>query len=247
MFNWLYLTMKKSILTILLFCTFAIVNAQIKKPIVKSSLPAINQAIEANSLAYSLHVLTQKPGIGIDEIRTRFAEAKNINSLTKKNKSLITGFLSDATYFGESQNIFYEQITGDKTPFGFYSFNGQIVFLFSGPIYKYSLNILRLDAAERASKVAKDVLLPGLSNFKPLLRSADISYFSLAVGYIARDFGEDEDSMAYKDGETLAIVISKSVLKQYLEAKITDEQVFKMASFYNTNKSARGVRKVTIK
>jgi len=239
--------MKKQLLTLLVALTTLHTIGQTKKVI--SKLPPVTNGIERDALNTSMAVLTRGKPISYEasiELFNDILSKPNTPALIKKNKILLSEYLKGSTYFGESQSDRYNTSDTDVA-FDFYSFNNQNVFLQGGIMFKYSLNTLKLNADERAATVVKESLLPGLANFRPLLASPDISYFCLVSGYIARDFSEDEDSIAYKDGESVAIVISKANLKKYINAEITDDEVFKLASFYNANKSTKGIRKITIK
>lgn len=219
---------------------------QAKKGTNNSNAP-ISQVISRDALQFKMDVLTRAEFRDIAEIEENFKrETNNLKTpaIIRKSKVKLSEFIVSMKGSGESSNIF---ANGEGSGLGIYSFNNQNALLFSGLIYNYSLNTLQLDADQRASKVAKEVLLPCLRNFEELLTIPEINYFSLLCGYIARDFSKDENSVAYKDGETLAIVIPKSVLKKYINAEITDEDVFKLATFYNSNKSISGIKKISIK
>ncbi len=224
----------------------AAIGQTTKKPV---GLPPAINGIHRESLTFAMSVLTRGSSDDLDEIKddilSRLSSPKS-PQLIRKNKTVLTNYVNDMGRFGESLNSLFNY-TEDSLPFDFYSFNNLKVFMQSGVIANFELNTLKLDAQERASSVAKEVLLPGLSNFAPLMTSADINYFGIVCGFVVRDFSKDENSVAYKDGETVAIIVPKSVVKRYLASEITDEEVIKLSSFYNSNKTTRGVKKILVK
>jgi hypothetical protein len=239
--------MKKSALIISMLLISITCYSQTKKP--KNQNTAVTSEIERESLTYQISVLTRSEGISLDDFKQKASEsinAGNASLIVKKNKSVILNYIQDINSFGESQKYFFDYIT-DSPKFTLYSFNNQNVYLQGGLIYNYSLNTLKLNADERAARVTKEVLMPGLASFSSLLNSPDINYFCLLSGYVVKDFSQDKDSITNQDGEIVAIVISKAVLKKYINAEITDDQVFKLASFYNSNKATKGIRKISVK
>lgn len=180
----------------------------------------------------------------IDEMIVQDKNEKNkVLSLKYINK--IKKYYEDIIGFGDANS---EIILVEKTnePYEFTTFNGSLTFCQSGIFSKSSYNTLKLNSDQRASSVVKDVLLPSLSNFKPLLTIPEIKYFCIIAAYTAKDFSSDSKYDA--DGETVAIVIPKSTIQKYLASQLTDEQIFKLASFYNVNKNTNGmVKKILVK
>lgn len=220
---------------------------QIKNKVATNVNIPILEVIESDALQFKIHVLTRAKGQNLNELKANFEKelvSGKTNIVIKKNRAVFKEFLANVKNMSEIGTTFFDT---NGAGLGVYTFNKLNTIMFGGIISNYELNTLRLDAAARANRVAREVLLPNLTEFKTLLGVSEVSYFSLSAGYIARDFGEDEDSVVYKDGETLTIIISKSVLKKYINAEITDEDVFKLASFYSSTKSTTGLRKVTIK
>lgn len=195
-------------------------------------------------LSESHHVKTAGSLIdlfNIDNAKSTTPEIKANVTLFKRNANILKSYFDDVTSFGDNSPELYYSIPKEgepftEMPFGFAIFNNVMVFYQSGLFYNKSLNTIKLGGDERAKLVTKEVILPSLSNFEPLLSSTDIKYFSIIVGYTAKDFSSD--SVADEDGETTAIVIAKSILKKYLNAELTDEEVFAQATFYNVNKNA---------
>jgi hypothetical protein len=88
----------------------------------------------------------------------------------------------------------------------------------------------------------KSIILPSLSNFEPLLKIQDLKYFELNVGYTVRDFG-DKDSGS--KGEQVSIIVSREVIVNYINSKITDKEVMAKSLFYNKNKDSDIVKLIT--
>ena len=163
------------------------------------------------------------------------------NVLLKKYSTPLVNYLNSAFSFGETPSDVY--VENSTFPFCFISKNGGLCFVEGGIFNKYSLNTLKLNADERASHIVKSVIMPSLANFKPLLEIKEIKYFVLDVGYLAKDFSEEYSG----DGELTSIVISRELLIKYVNAEITDSDVFKSALFYNINKNMGiDVRKISI-
>lgn len=178
----------------------------------------------------------------IDEL-VGIIDNKSGKALSKKYLPQIKKYYAEMSTFGDAKkDITFVEKT--NTPFEFITNNGGLTFCQYGIFASNEYNTLRTTADERARTVAKDILVPGLTNFEPLLNIAEIKYFAIMVTYNARDFSEDHDW----NFETTVIVTPKSVIRQYLNAEITDEKVMSLSSFYNVNKNTNAmVRKMVIK
>lgn len=250
------ITMKKILILFLLMPT--LLRGQTALPV--NSLQVIPEKIKVEYLFSSLtalsmglsdpethHVKVMDPIIDLyllDHAATKDPADKQAYALIKKNKELIKNYYAEISGFGDTDPYLYFKKESDL-PFSFNLFNGLVTFTQSKIFYDSSVNTLKLDADQRANLVAKNMLLPSLYNLKPLLASSDIKYFCIIGGYLAKDFSSD--SIANKDGEVVAIVIPKSVLTKYINADITDDDVFKLATFYNVNKNGANLRKVILK
>jgi len=236
--------MKKSFLTLLAFLPFFCFG-QVKKS--SSTLTPIIQVFNRDALQYGIDVLTKAELKTLDVVSTEFDKellSSKTNSIVKKHKGILKQLIKDTKNMtGISSSYFHATGSGLNV----YGFNNQITLALTGLTCKNIYNTATLTASERSAKVAREVLLPSLSELEPLLVITEVANYSLSVGYIAADFDEDIDSAANRDGEILGIIISKSVLKKYLSASITEDEVFKLASFYSSNGSNHSVRKILIK
>jgi len=159
----------------------------------------------------------------------------------KKYKSSIISYLDGLNTFGETPaNMVLE---GGKVPFTINVIGGKKAFIQSGIFDSYSLNTLKLDVDERAKHIVQSIILPSLANLRPLLSSTDISLFIINVGYLAKDFSDDNSG----DGEMTSIIIDRVTLEKYINAEITDKDVYRSAKFYNSNKNTTGsIRRITV-
>ncbi|MXV16874.1 hypothetical protein [Hufsiella ginkgonis] len=185
------------------------------------------------------------PEVLLQFIDTLVANDKNVafRRLAAKYKPQIKEIYKDLKSFGESDGSFI-YTEEDPIPFKFLNAGG-LAFCQHGVFSKNTYNTLKLDANQRAKSVAEEIILPGLFKFRPVLAMTGVYNLVFIVSYQVKDFSSS--SSVGKDYETLAIVISKETLKNYIDAKTTDGQVFKLASWYNVTKSSGGnVKKVIL-
>lgn len=247
--------MKKLILVPFLLL-FLVVQAQ---QVALKKLPPVNMLIERQSLINKITALglnlgtseshgTKAVPVVCDQYAIEYPKFLEVQ-LIKKYKSNIKEYFEAIDGFGESKPKLYFKANEKELeiPFDFAINNNMLTFVQLGVFSDFAINTYNSDADKRASIVAKGTLLPALFNFKPLLKVADIKYYCLVVGFLAKDFTSDSDVLN-KDGETIAIVIARSVLIKYINAEITDEDVFKMAYFYSENKNSGGnLKKILLK
>lgn len=163
----------------------------------------------------------------------------------KKYKSSIVKAMND--YYNPNEEI-YEgvlKVGNQYIPFEFLNQNGSLCIVQHGIIAKNVYNTLQLDANKRASKVVKDIAIPSLSVYKPIIDVPEFSFYSVMIFYQAKDLTEDSDWTSR--GESVIIIVPKTVLKSYLGAKITDEQLIGKSIFYNKNRSSTNVKKIVVK
>lgn len=171
--------------------------------------------------------------------------------LLARNRNLIKQYFDGIYSFaGAGQNVYYDLKSKiedvNSLPIGFAQFNNNLLFYQTNIFYDKIINNLKLSADERAFLIAKECVIPSLGNFKPLLGNIGIKYFSLVYSYVSKDFMSDEIPNA--DGETMTIIISRDLLKKYINLEATPEDVYKGSTFYNSNKNTNGtLRKITIK
>lgn len=246
--------MKKTILIVLLFtCTYANSQNRVKKKhIVAANNDILLLVIGRDGVYNGITALSFLSSNGTRVYSTKKYADMFLDSIHKINtpitkdpyqkySKVIYAYLNGILSFGETSNDVY--IHNNNFPFAFTEINGKLSFIQSGIFSKYFLNTNKLNADERANRVAKSIALPSLINFKPFLDIAEIKYFVVDCGYMAKDFSEELPG----DGELISIVISRELLIKYLGAQITDADVFKEATFYNINKnSPTSVRKLTV-
>lgn len=227
-----------------------------------NSIEPISQTIQRHSLLNKMIALTfnyKKPmhvkGIAkLSEIyTTEYKESsdpliKSTVTLLNNNSDKLARYFNSISSFGESEPYIYFDTPKEgeilQLPFGFSSQNNGIVFYHAGIFYDKALNTLVANANERAKSVIKNVVLPSLFNLEELMSSESIKSYCIIVGYVAKDFSKESDM---GDGETVAIIVTKPVLKKYIEAVITDEQLISQSVFYNSNKAIGGnIKKITI-
>lgn len=131
----------------------------------------------------------------------------------------------------------------NRLPFGFASFNHTPIFYQSAMLYDKNLNTVRLSGGERLELVAKNVVVPFLDNFKPLLDITEVKSFGLIYSYIAKDF---TDNYATPYGETIVIVVPKEILNKYFNLEITSDEVILSSVFYG-NTERGDLKKISIK
>lgn len=246
--------MKKIVLIpILMFC----LSVQAQKTALPKLSP-VNTLVQRQALINKITALALNVGsseshvaktvpLVYDQYATEHPKFSNVQ-LIKKYKSNLKEYFEGINGFGESEPKLYFQANEKELeiPFDFAINNNMLTFVQLGVFSDFAINTYNSNADKRASIVAKGTLLPALFNFKPLLNVTDIKYFCLVVGFLAKDF--TSESAVNRDGETIAIVISKSVLTKYINAQITDDDVFKVASFYSENKSSGGnLKKILLK
>lgn len=160
--------------------------------------------------------------------------------LIKTYSKLLQSYFEGIISFGEAGNSL--TLEAGNFPFSFATKDGQLTFIQNGIFSKFSINTYKMDADERAELVVKNILLPSLKNFEPLTKNLTIKYFALSVGYRAKDFTDESSS---GNGEMTSITVPRAVLIKYINADITDKQIMKLASFYNSNKNSNSIRKIS--
>ena len=155
-------------------------------------------------------------------------------ALLKKYKRQISDYYLGISSFGETSGAI--NFADEKSfPSTFTAYNGKLVFVQTGIYSDFAYNTLKLDSRERAMKAVSDIAIPSLYNFKPILDVSEIQFIMIIVGYTAQDFSSE--SIADKDAETIALLVSKTNLKKYINAEITDEQLLSLSIVYNINKA----------
>jgi hypothetical protein len=241
--------MKKPILIGLLVLLYSLTNAQTKKHLTNGY----------STLQTSISEITQQSIL--NQIRGVYSTAQRVNinlfagtledslvkepsdlstSLTKKYKNEIMSYFNGIRSFGQANNTVFNV---EGLPFSFSTNKNELTFIQDNIFFNYDLNTIKLDADERAKYIIKNVILPSLNNFSPLLNINEIKYFGINVGYKARDFTDDiETALGKGIGEQTSIIISKEVLIKYINSEITDEQVMKMSTFYNCSMNNLNLR-----
>lgn len=221
-----------------------------------TGLPAVTTLIKRQSLINSMNALALNIGSETKnysakqqmQYALKYSKANpkdKTSTLIKKYLPQLTSYTNDLDDFGDSQATLYFS-SYNETPIDFASNLNGLTFVQNGLIYHKALNTYNSEPNERAQRVAEAVLLPALSKFEPLLKITEIKFFCLTAGFLTKDF--TDDSSVSGNGETIAIVISRTTLQKYINAQMTDQEVFKLASFYSQNKNTVGnIKKIQLK
>lgn len=241
--------MKNVIVLIFLFVGMINVNGQVKKtpPNPYKNLIDIESLLRYCDISNSIHALSVKfggegkdvPGSKTIELLGPLLKVLENGDLTQKAqfkyltkyRTSVNEYLNGLSNFGEEKAnvIIYDS---EVFHLGFTTFKSSLSFYQTGIFYNYSLNTLKLNPNERALKVATDVGLPALYNFKNLNSIPEIKYFTVIVSFLAKDFSNDDS-----DTETIALIVSREYLHKYLKAEITDEDILKSSILYSINKA----------
>jgi hypothetical protein len=196
------------------------------------------------AFSYKYSSLKNVKSISSSDAKQLFIDSisrKQVSLQSKKYNAAAINYLDGLHTFGETSANMILDLNGNL-PLSMSIIGDKKVFIQSGIFDSYSLNTLKLDPDERAKHIVKSVILPSLSNFQPLA-DIEIDFFVLNVGYIAKDFSDDNSG----DGEMTSIVIDKATLLKYINAEITDSDVLRLSKFYNSNKNMSGsIRRILI-
>jgi len=247
------LKMKKSILFALFMCFFFSVYCQTQHKHIQTSYPGlrsplteITQQSILNGIR-GMYATTERISVNklpflLDDSLSKQADEVDY-ALYKKYKDQIKNYFGQIISFGQCNNTIFS--TGGF-PFTFTVSKGSLVFMQNDVFFNYDLNTVKLDADERATYVIKNVILPSLKNFETLFTVKEIKFFAINVGYKARDFTDDIATRLDKGaGEQTSIIVSKDVIIKYINSEISDEQLMKLATFYNSNMNNTNVRLLT--
>ena len=235
----------KKLLVSLLILTSLISQAQQKKSQTNYNyLQSTRNAMIAESLFNELNGMALQPVIKTNDVSALIDETlkkgQSIGELVliKKYKLLLIEYFNQISTFGETDN---NLSTNGGLPFQFANNLGSLTFVQNGIFSKYELNELQLDVDQRTKRIIKNIILPSLGNFEPLTKAPQIQFFEINVGYKVRDFSNDYDRGR---GEQTSMIISRSVLLQYINSKISDEEVMKKSALYNSIPNSRNIRKL---
>lgn len=245
-------------LSLTVLMTFLCLSAIAQKKTIKPKQPLIKKAdysylkqttdiLSGEALVYSVtgfgqsvnRIPKQLEAIKMNDSISVF-ERNEGRDIIKSNLPLIFDYIAGIIQFGETDAEFLKW-NGSSIKIGLYK--NEPTFIQSHIFSKYEINSYKLDADARIEHVVKNIILPSLPYFKPLLKDERLKYFVLNVGFRTRDFTEDKPY--FGSGEMVAMLISRDDLLKYSNAELSDKEVLKSSVFYNYNSNMSAIKKIT--
>ena len=124
--------------------------------------------------------------------------------------------------------------------------DNSLTLLITGVASEYTYNTLRTTAKSRAAKIIESMILPSLKNIHEFFSSSDIKYFGMVVVYSSKDFSKKSRVLKLK-AEVVSLVIASDKCKQFVEGKITQEDLVDSADVYLFDRDmVTGIKKVKV-
>lgn len=111
--------------------------------------------------------------------------------------------------------------------------------------YPVELNTLKFTAKERATRVLESVILPSLSDAKPVLDVSAIKHVGFVVSYGSKDFSDKSD--LNHQGETLAVICPSASARAFLRMELSQEELVEACdTFLSDRDASMTVKKVRL-
>lgn len=175
-----------------------------------------------------------------DERKGQIAEyqlvVKHIDNLVK----LFQEFKLVGTQLGE-----FVYLKG-TIPVRFALKDNSLTLIITGVASKYTYNTLRTTAKSRAAKIIESMILPSLKDIHEFFSSSDIKYFGMVVVYGSKDFSK-KSRVLNLEAEVVSLVVASDKCKQFIEGRITQEELVDGADVYLCDRDmVTGIKKVKV-
>ncbi len=131
-------------------------------------------------------------------------------------------------------------------PVRFASKDSGITLLVTGIASENTYNTLRSTAKQRAAKVISSMILPSIDKIVKIFINTEVKFIGMVVTYGSKDFSDDSKALNLI-AETVALVSPIEACKNFIEGKITEDELLNESDVYQCNRDMRkGMIKIKI-